>query len=69
MDHAQKCSNKEQQETVANVAKHNTEKERESYNRKNCRVYFFMHRYAIGINDFLEDICEIVCFDKSRWFN
>jgi hypothetical protein len=69
MNSAQKCANKEQQETVANIAEHNTEKERESYNRKNCRIYFFMHRNAIGIHDFLEDICEIVGLDKGRWFD
>jgi hypothetical protein len=54
---------------VSNITKHYSEQEWESNHGKYCGVNFFVHRDTIGVNDFLEDIRELICLDVSRWFN
>lgn len=46
---------------MANISEHHTEQEGECYDREDCRVDFLVHRYTIGVDDFLEDVSEIIC--------
>lgn len=54
---------------MSNITKHDTKQEWESYHCENSWVDFLVHGNTISVNDFLEDIRELVCLDVSRWLN
>lgn len=53
---------KEEQEAVADVAKHHTEEEGEGNNSEDCRIHLFVHRDTVGIHDLLKGHSELVSF-------
>ncbi len=48
------------------ISKHDSEEEGESNHGKNCWVNFFVHWDTISINDFLENVRELISLDISR---
>jgi hypothetical protein len=63
MNDAEESSHKEQKEAMTDITEHHTEQEGESHNREDSGVDFFVHRYTIGVDDLLEDVCEVICLD------
>jgi hypothetical protein len=63
MNDAEESSHKEQKEAMTDITEHHPEQEGESHNREDSGVDFFVHRYTIGVDDLLEDVCEVICLD------
>ena len=51
---------------MTNITKHNSEKEREYCNSKQCRVDFFISWYTISIDNFLKRCCKVISL-KVSW--
>jgi len=52
---------------VANIAKHYSKQEWECHCREVGRVYFFVCRHPVDVNDHLTNISHSVRFEVSRW--
>lgn len=51
----------EQESTMANIAKHHSEKEGEGHNGEETRIDFTVAGNTVSINDTLETFSEFVC--------
>ena len=54
---------------MANITKHDTEKEGEGHHCENSRIDFLIVGYTIGINDLLEDPSNIISAEQRRWLD
>lgn len=62
---AEIAAKQEKQEAVADVSKHDTKEEGESDHVEGCGVHFFVGRRAVGDDDLVERVNELVNFEVS----
>jgi len=53
---------------MANIAKHDTEKEGECDSCEYSRIDLLVARYTIGVSNFLSDHSVAICIERCWWF-
>jgi hypothetical protein len=69
MQQAHHNSHKQQNKSMPNISKHNTEEEGEGDTGETGWIHFLVIWHTIGINNLLENGCELICFEHSRRFH